>query len=107
MIRGSGGPVGADGLALEWGAPCNDTTTPDQDFAVYRGTIGDFASYDSLTCTTARETGYMVLGVPLDSFFLVVPGTSVNEGSYGLDGAGVERVAATAACALHSAGSCP
>jgi hypothetical protein len=107
MIRGAGGPVGAGGLLLQWGAPCNDATTPRQDFAVYRGAVGDYTSYSSVTCSTGRDTSYLAVDAPEGSFFLVVPRTSANEGSYGLTGAGAERPAAAAPCRPQSVGACP
>jgi hypothetical protein len=107
MIRASGGSVGADSLMMQWGAPCNDATTPSQDFAVYQGAIGDYGNYDSLTCTTGRSTSYLAVGAPDDSFYIVVPRTSANEGSYGLTGAGAERPAAAAPCRPQSVGACP
>jgi hypothetical protein len=92
---------------LEWGAPCNDATTPAQDFAVYRGAIGEYADYSSLTCTTGGETHHLALDVADDSFFLIVPSTSANEGSYGLDGAGEQRPPAQLACRAQAVADCP
>ena len=102
LLRAPGGSV-----LLEWGGPCNDGDVPNQDFAVYQGPIGDFTNYQSLTCTTGRDGSYLAAGVPDGSFFLVVPMTSVNEGSYGHDGSGVERSPAAAACKTQDIGSCP
>ena len=107
FIRGSGGAVGSDSLTVQWGTPCNDATTPGQDFAVYQGAIGDFADYDSLTCTTDHDTSYVIANTPANSFYLVVPSTSANEGSYGRNSAGTERPAATLACKPQSIGACP
>jgi len=106
MIRGAGGPVGLDSLMLQWGAPCNDATTPSQDFAVYQGVIGDFSNYASLTCSTGRDTGFLDVNAPANSFYLVVPRTSANEGSYGLTGESLERAPAAASCVPQSVGGC-
>jgi len=106
MIRGHGGAVGGDALTLGWDAPCNEGTTPDQDFAVYTGTIGDYANYSALTCSTDRTLDLLLADLPLDSFVLVVPRTSANEGSYGTDSDGLERAAATLACVSQSIGAC-
>ena len=94
MIRGSGGAVGSGSLLLSWGEPCNAATTPGQDFAVYRGAIGAFSSYDALSCSTNGEHGYLAQAPPAGSFFLVVTHTSASEGSYGKTGSGQERPAA-------------
>jgi hypothetical protein len=106
MIRGSGGAAPGGSVLLEWGGPCNDSDVPNQDFAVYHGLLGEFSSYQSLTCTTGRDGSYLAAGVPDGSFFLVVPMTSVSEGSYGRDSSGVERSAAAASCKPQDIGSC-
>jgi hypothetical protein len=107
IIRASGGSVGAGSLILQWGTPCNDATTPSQDFAIYRGAVGDYANYNSVACTTGRTTNYLAVGAPDDSFYLVVPRTSANEGSYGLTSGGAERPVAAAPCQPQSVGACP
>ena len=107
MIRGQGGPVAAGSVSLSWGVPCNDIAVPGQDYAVYRGDIGLFTTYTSLTCTTNTQTTYFAEGAPDGSFFLVVPHTTPSEGSYGLTGAGFERPQAAVACKTQDIGSCP
>jgi hypothetical protein len=107
MVRGSGGPIGAAGLVMQWDAPCNSGTTPEQDFAIYRGDIGDYTSHASLACSTGRARTYMTDNAADNSFFLVVPSTSAAEGSYGLDSTGGERVPASLACKPQDVGTCP
>jgi hypothetical protein len=107
IIRGWGGPVGAGSVALDWGAPCNDVEVPGQDYAVYVGELDDFTDYWFLTCSTGRESSYLAVDAPDNSFFLVVPGTSTNEGSYGRTGAGAERAPATVPCRIQEIGACP
>jgi hypothetical protein len=107
MIRGDGGAVPHGTIKLEWQLSCNEATTPDQDYAVYGGTIGSFHSLDSLTCSTSRATSWLASGVEDGSFLIVVPQTSANEGSYGRDGDGLERAPAATACHPQEAGSCP
>jgi len=107
MIRGVGGAVGAGSLMLEWGAPCNDATTPSQDFAIYSGTMGDYANYSSMTCSTERETRHLAIDAPDDSFFLVVPNTTASEGGYGTNSDGLERAPALSACKGQDAATCP
>ena len=79
IIRASGGSVGAGSLMLQWGAPCNDATTPSQDFAVYQGALGDYASYNSLACTTGRSTNYLAVGAPDASEEPAAPGAGWSE----------------------------
>lgn len=42
MIRGHGDALPSGSVELTWGEPCNLGAVPDQDFAVYTGTIGSF-----------------------------------------------------------------
>lgn len=107
MIRGSGGPVPAESLVLTWDPPCNDATTPGQDFAVYRGQIGVPGVYTDLTCTTNDTRQWLAEAPANGSFFLVVPQTSPSEGSYGRTSGGLERPPAFVACKPQNMASCP
>jgi hypothetical protein len=106
MIRGHGGAVGDSALSIGWDAPCNAISTPLQDFAVYTGAIGDYANYSPLTCSSDRSLSVLLEDLPKDSFVIVVPRTSANEGSYGTNSAGVDRPPPAAACAPQSIGAC-
>lgn len=97
MIRGHGGGVNSGSVVLTWGLPCNDAVVPGQDYAVYRGTIGDWTDLSSVTCTTGRQTLWLIEDPPVDSFWVVVPQNSANEGSYGRSSMG-ERPPALSAC---------
>lgn len=92
-------------MKLSWGAPCNHATVPNQDYAVYRGTIGNFSSLTSLTCSTGRATTWIVENTPVRRFRLVVPQTSVSEGSYGQKTTG-ERAPAALACKPQTIAGC-
>ena len=108
MIRGSGGAVPAGSVQMDWNIPCNDLTTPGQDYSVYRGDVGVFGSYDNLTCTTALDPSFLAEAPADDSFFLVVPHTTPSEGSYGKSSDGVQRPAAGgSACKAQSLEECP
>jgi hypothetical protein len=105
-IRASGSDISATGLGLDWGLPCNDAAVPDQDFAIYMGSLSDFTSYSSVTCSTTGAMSVQVTSAPEDSFWLVVPQTSVREGSYGLASSG-ERLPAALACRTQNIAACP
>ncbi|MGH9869138.1 MAG: M12 family metallo-peptidase [Candidatus Polarisedimenticolia bacterium] len=105
MIRGHGGGVAAGSVKLDWDASCNESSVPDQDYAVYQGTVGSWTSYTSLTCTTWHARTWLIENPQPGSFWLVVPQTSSNEGSYGSSSAG-ERPPAAAACKPQALGSC-
>jgi hypothetical protein len=106
MIRGQGGGVSPGSVRLSWGAPCNNSTVPNQDYAVYQGTIGNFSSLASLTCSTARSTSWIVeYSLPQRRFRIVVPQTSVSEGSYGQK-TSAERAPAALACKPQAIAGC-
>jgi hypothetical protein len=107
MIRGLGGAVSPGTLQMTWQPACNEGSTPDQDYAVYEGSIGAFASKSSLTCSTSRATSWLTDAVADDTFLIVVPQTAANEGSYGLDGYHSERAPAQSPCHPQEIGTCP
>ena len=89
-------------LALSWGPSC---AAADDDYAVYSGTLGDFASHLPVPggCTTLGATSAS-LPVPAgDAYFLVVPTRAGVQGSYGRDGTGAERPIGAAACLPQAA----
>jgi len=105
MIRGHGSGVAPGSVRLTWNLPCNNAAVPDQDYAVYQGRIGSWAGLTSLTCTTGRSRTWLIENPPANSFWIVVPQSSANEGSYGRSSAG-ERRPALAACKPQSIGAC-
>ena len=88
-------------VALTWSASC----AADSDYAVYAGPIGSFDGHQPLTCSTVGLTEWNGFAAD-DSYFLVVPLNGSNEGSYGVDGGGVQRPASAGACASRLIGSC-
>jgi hypothetical protein len=107
MIRGTGGAVPSGTIRMSWAPACNESSTPDQDYAVYGGNIGSFESKSSLTCSTSRATSWLTDSVQDGTFMIVVPQTAANEGSYGLDGGYSERAPANDPCKPQSIGTCP
>ena len=105
MIRGHGGGVNPGSVVLTWDLPCNDAQVPGQDYAVYRGVMGNWADLTSLTCTTGRRTEWLIENPPVDSFWVVVPQNSANEGSYGQGSMG-ERPQALSACKPQAIAVC-
>jgi hypothetical protein len=86
--------LGSD-LLLTWGAA--SCSTSDTDYAVYMGIIGAWYSHEPAACSTGA-TQALLSDPNRDVYFLVVPLNAVSEGSYGLDGQGVERPASALAC---------
>lgn len=105
MIRGHGGGVNPGSVVLTWDLPCNDAQVPGQDYAVYRGTMGNWTDLTSLTCTTGRQTTWLIESPPVNSYWVVVPQNSANEGSYGQSSMG-ERPQALSACKPQAIGVC-
>ena len=105
MIRGHGGGLNPGSVVLTWDLACNDAEVPGQDYAVYRGTMGNWTDLTSLTCTTGRQTTFLVEDPPANSFWMVVPQNSANEGSYGWSSSG-ERPQAVSACKPQAIAAC-
>lgn len=91
-------------VTLEWSASCSAT---DNDYAVYEGTIGSWYSHFSKLCSTGGARTATVTPGAGGRYFLVVPKDSTEEGSYGRDGAGLERPTGGGACAFQPLPSCP
>ena len=96
-------PLPGGELGLSWGPSCSPSDT---DYAIYAGTVGDFAATFPLLCSTAGATQASVTPPAGDAFFLVVPHNGTIEGSYGLDGQGLERPASPAACFPQATSAC-
>jgi hypothetical protein len=109
---GTGGAVlpltiepGAGGtLHLSWSPSC---LASDADYAVYEGTIGNFASHVPLLCSTAGATAVSISPGAGSTYYLVVPHNTTVEGSYGRDSASLERPPSAAACFPRATVACP
>jgi low density lipoprotein receptor-related protein 5/6 len=100
--------TGDDGsTVLSWGVSC----AGDPDYAVYRGDLGSASTLAPLACTTG---GARTFSEPPDSlptvdggyYYLVVPHSVVNEGSYGTDSQGLEHPASAQACFPQEIDTC-
>lgn len=90
-------------LTLSWGASCHSSDT---DFDIYEGNLGDFTSHAPLTCGVANATSFTFAPAPGSSYYLVVPRSYAREGSYGFDGAGIERPPSLTACRAQAIATC-
>jgi hypothetical protein len=88
---------------LSWGGSC---LGGDNDYEVYEGSLGDFASHAPSLCTTGSQTTAQIQPTASSSYYLVVPRNFIGEGSYGVDGSGAQRPAALAACLPQIVGPC-
>ena len=116
----------AGDLALQWGDSCN---TDDDDFAIYTGTIGCFASHVVETCSTGGLNSFSVsMGAcdpgsppepcqpsgsvqpadPCRQYFLVAPinTTEGREGSVGFDSRGLPRSPGRQMCLRQGLAEC-
>jgi len=91
-------------LTLSWGASC---VANDGDYAIYQGTLGDFASHAPMLCSTGGATTSTVTPAAGSTYYLVVPRNGSREGSYGIDSSSTERPASASACLVQSIAACP
>jgi len=103
-----GGPLSVDKAAggtiqLTWAASCS---AGDDDYAVYEGSIGSFASHAPRVCSTANARSLALTPSAGDTYYLVAPVHADREGSYGIDGNGNERPQGTPACAPQAVRAC-
>ncbi len=83
-------------LVLSWGPSCS----PDAlNHAIYEGTLGVFYSHTRLDCSDDGEPlTEEIVPSPGNTYYLVVPLSLGEEGSYGLSTAAGERPPGTATC---------
>jgi len=93
----------ANEVVLEWGPSC---AAADQDYAVYLGTIGDFASHWARRCSTRGLTTTTFRTNEEAAYFLVVPLSGNREGSYGTDSEDDERPPGYSICHPQLVGEC-
>lgn len=83
-------------LRLTWDPSCSGNAT---DYGIYMGTLGNFTSHTTLDCSDGGGDRSELETMPAgNKYFLVVPLTTLEEGSYGSSSAGVERARGTATC---------
>ena len=96
------GTSGTD-LALTWSAACG----PAVDYEVYEGELGVSGSLAARLCSTSGATSVTLPPSAGDRYYLVVPISGGNEGSYGRTNGGTERAPAAAACFPQLIADCP
>lgn len=90
-------------ITLTWSASCSSV---DADYAVYEGTLGDFASHAPRACSTGGALSYDLAPSAGNDYYLIVPVHADREGSYGVDGTGAERPQGATACAAQALHAC-
>ncbi len=79
-------------LTLSWQQSCS---TDALDYAIYEGTLGDFTSHVQIDCSDdAGDRIEEITPAPGNTYYLLVAIGGSDEGSYGVDSAGVERPSA-------------
>ena len=92
-------------VALSWEPGCVAST---QDYAIYAGSLGDFATHSPAVCSTGGAFDQLLHDVQNGSYYLVVPHDTEHEGDYGTDSSGTQRPAAWNPCEPRAlASSCP
>ena len=87
---------GSGQLVLTWGASC---AARDVDYAVYEGTLGSCYSHAPRLCSTGGATTVTLSTDGMSHYYLVVPRSSLVEGSYGVASNGAERPQGSPSCA--------
>ena len=90
-------------LQLDWLPACSGGS----DYAVYEGSLGDFAGHVPLTCSTGAALSTIVTPGSGSHYYLVAPIEGNREGGYGADGTGTPRPASPSACRPSFATNCP
>jgi hypothetical protein len=93
-----------DDVTLAWGPSCNPN---DDNYGIYRGTLGAFTSHEDVICSTGGLTTATLLAAEGDHYYLVVPNDGVHEGSYGTDSAGNPRLPGARSCFNQVVAVCP
>jgi len=86
-------------LTLTWGASCSAGAS---DYAIYEGTIGDFASHVWRDCSDdGGDRTEEITPSPGNQYYLIVPMDAVSEGSYGQSSIGSELPRAPVPCRVQ------
>jgi len=91
--------LGAGQLRIRWQAGLCDGA---DDYGIYEGTLGSWYSHTAMAGQCSDPSPFFeadVVAAPGDTYYLVVPNTTNDEGSYGIDTAGFERPVGLATCA--------
>ncbi len=94
----------AGDITLSWGSSCAGAA---DDYEVYEGTLGNFASHASRLCTTGGVTAVSITPSSGARYYLVVPRNNDFEGGYGYDSSGTARPPAASPCVASNEESCP
>ncbi len=92
VVSKSGGSI-----VLDWSASCSDA----EDYGIYEGTIGSWYGHTRVDCSDDGSdlVERVTPTTGRNHYYLVVPHSFKEEGSYGANSAGVERPAGAAVCA--------
>jgi hypothetical protein len=82
-------------VTLSWDVSC---AAGDDDYEIYQGTLGDFASHAARFCGTGGLTTRTFTPAGGGTYYLVVPRNGSREGSYGLRSDGSERPRGVSPC---------
>lgn len=90
-------------ITLNWFPSCSSADT---NYEVYEGSVGSWYSHLPVNCLTGGTTATFPPASG-DRYYVVVPRTVTNEGSYGKNSASVERPMSSSACVPQIVGTCP
>jgi len=92
-------------LVLNWSP---STSIGAEDYGIYEGTLGSWYSHYSKVCTdSGGDLTEEITPASGNTYYLVVPLNSNDEGSYGTDSSGSQRPPGTSPCRLTQDLDCP
>jgi hypothetical protein len=113
VAEASGGPQpplhvatldGGATLDLDWGPSCGSPI----DYAVYEGAVGSWYSHVPAACSTYAKTSVSIAPGGGNRYYLVVPLTQGEEGTYGHDSSGSPIPQSSSPCrGILNATPCP
>jgi hypothetical protein len=90
-------------ITLMWDASC---AAADSDYGIYEGSLGSYFSHVPLFCSTGGATNWTFTPGNSSTYYLVVPASGGQEGSYGATSGGTERPQGTPPCSPNAALAC-
>jgi hypothetical protein len=90
-------------VLVRWGVSCQ---AQDADYALYEGTLGNFAGATPRFCSTGGSRAKLFAPAAGNTFYLAVPTHAEREGSYGTLKGGGERPPPASACQAQDVRAC-
>lgn len=99
-------PIAPTLLVVSWTSSCSSGA---EDYGIYEGQLGDWTSHGAIDChDDGADRTEQIVPASANTYYLVVPFNANDEGSYGVDGWGIERPRGNPTCATtQTISMCP